>query len=79
MYLQDAIRKRIENLITLNNTNGNKLSLDAGISRSCINKFLRHKTKRIQLDSLALICEALNVSLTEFFDDELFKDIEVND
>ena len=41
MYLSEAIRKRIENLIKENKTNGNNLALSSGIDRSTINRFLR--------------------------------------
>ena len=41
MYLSEAMRLRIKNLIIDNKTNGNKLALSSGINRSNINRFLR--------------------------------------
>lgn len=79
MYLSNAIRKRLENLMKLNNTNGNNLSLSSGIDRSTINRFLRNKNKSIKIETLTLICQTLNISLKDFFDDELFDDIEIDD
>ena len=79
MILQDAIRQRLQELMSSNNLNGNKLSLNSGISRSCINKFLRKSTKSIKIESIELICEALNITLADFFNAPIFRDIEVKD
>lgn len=79
MYLSDAIRKRLENLIEEYSTNGNKLALASGFNRSNINRFLRGQNKSIKIESIALICQALNITLKDFFDDKLFDDFEVDD
>lgn len=79
MYLSDAMRVRIENLIKDNKTNANKLALDSGINRSNINRFLRGQNKSITIESITLICQALNISLKEFFDDKVFENVDVND
>ena len=79
MDLSKAMRLRIKNLMDENKLNGNKLSLSSGIDRSTINRFLKGKNKSIKLESITLICQSLNISLKEFFDDNVFDDIEVND
>ncbi len=79
MYLSEAIRKRIENLVKENKTNGNNLALSSGIDRSTINRFLRKKNKSIKIETITLICQSLNMTLKDFFDDKLFDDVEVND
>ncbi len=79
MYLSDAMRIRINNLIQQNNLNGNKLALYSGMNRSNINRFLRGKNKTIKIESITLICQSLNISLKDFFDDELFNDVDIND
>lgn len=78
MDLKEAIRLRIKELIKENNTNANKLSLDCGLSRSTIRKFLK-SNRSIKIETITLICQALNISLTEFFNSPLFDDIEVID
>ena len=79
MYLSDAIRIRLKNLIAENKTNGNHLALIAGFDRSNINRFLRKENKSIKIESITLICQALNISLKDFFDDKVFDDVEIND
>lgn len=79
MYLSEAIRIRINNLIDENNLNGNKLALYSGMNRSNVNRFLRGKNKSIKIESITLICQGLNISLKDFFDDDVFKDVDIND
>ena len=79
MFLSETIRIRINNLINENNLNGNKLALYSGMNRSNINRFLRRKNKSIKIESITLICRGLNISLKDFFDDEVFKDVDIND
>lgn len=79
MYLSDAMRVRIKKLIEENNINGNKLALNSGINRSNINRFLRGQNKSITIESITLICQALNITLKDFFDDKVFENVDVND
>lgn len=79
MYLQTAIRKRIISLMKENHLNANQLALQAGISRSTINKFIRQDTSSIKIETIELVCEAFNITLEEFFSSPLFKDVEVKD
>lgn len=79
MSLQDAIRTRLVNLMELYKVNGNKLALRGGFTRSCINKFIRKETKILELQTIALICEALNIKLVDFFNDSLFDNVEIDD
>ena len=79
MDLSEAIRIRLKKLIDESNTNGNKLALSSGINRSNINRFLRNQNKSIKIESITLICQSLNISLKDFFDDKVFDDVEVND
>lgn len=79
MDLSKAMRLRIEKLMNDTKVNGNKLALSSGIDRSTINKFLKGKNKSITIETITLICQAQNITLKDFFDDELFDDVEVND
>lgn len=79
MYLSEAIKLRIKNLIKNKNLTGNQLALDAGIARSTINKFLRGQSKTIKIETITLICQALNISLKDFFNDSLFDNVDIND
>ena len=77
MNLSEAIRIRIKDLIKERKITVSKLSCLAGISRSTLSKFLNGNRKLIRLDIIEFICEGLNIKLKDFFDDEIFDDIEV--
>ena len=76
MYLSDAIRKRLNNLMKENHLNTNKLALYSVMNRSNISRFLKKKNKTITIESITLICQSLNVSLKDFFYDDVFKDVD---
>lgn len=75
MNLSNAIKQRILNLINERNITVSKLSTLAGISRSTLSKFLSGKRKYIHIEIIEYICEALNITLKDFFDDPLFNDV----
>lgn len=79
MELSQAIRIRITNLIEERNLNVSKLSTMSGISRATLSKFLSGQRKYLRIDIIEYICEGLNMKLKEFFDDEIFDNIEMED
>ncbi len=78
MDLSEAIRIRINNLAKEHNLTISRLSTLAGISRSTLSKFLSGRRKILRLDIIEFICEALDMKLKDFFDDELFDNIDIN-
>lgn len=84
MLLNEAIKIRINKLMEQKNTEKEqytryKLSYDAGMNPSNLNDFYRDKIAYPRIDTLYLICDALNISLKDFFDDDIFKDVEIKD
>lgn len=76
MDLQEAIRLRILNLCKENNININKLSTLAGVRQSTINSIITRDSKKVQVLTILRICLGLNMQLKDFFDDEVFKDLD---
>ena len=72
MKLSDAIRKRIKFYLKEKNMNVWKLCKMSGIPCSTISTFMSGKTELIKLDTLLHICDGFNITLGEFFTDELF-------
>ena len=72
MKLSDAIRKRIKFFLKEKNMNVWKLCKMSGIPCSTISTFMSGKTELIKLDTLLHICDGFNITLGEFFTDELF-------
>ena len=75
MLLSVAIRQRIINLAIENDVSLHQISLDSGIPYSTLSSFLNGKSEDPKISTILHICEGLNISLQEFFDDELFLDV----
>ena len=76
MQLSDAIRLKINKLIKDNNVNVWSICKYSGIPCSTLTTFLNGKTKLLKIDTLLHICEVFNVTLSDFFNDELFIEVE---
>ena len=75
MNLSTAVKQRIINLASENNITIHKLSLNAGIPYSTISSFMNEKCVSITLTTLLHICEGCNITLKDFFNDDLFTDV----
>ncbi len=76
MQLSEAVKQRIINLCNEQNITINKLSTNSGLSFSTIFSIFYGKSKSPKLVTLLHICEGLNIELSDFFNDPLFKDVE---
>lgn len=76
MQLSDAIRLKVNNLIKDNNVNVWYICKNTGIPCSTLTTFLNGKTKLLKIDTLLHICEAFDITLSDFFKDDIFKDVE---
>lgn len=72
MELSNAIRKRIKYYLDKNNMNTWALCKSSGIPCSTISTFMSGKTELIKIDTLLHICEGFNITLSEFFTDDIF-------
>lgn len=75
MTLSNAVKQRIINLAASEKITIHKLALRSGTAYSTISSFLNGKCTSITLTTLLHICEGCKITLKEFFDDKLFKDV----
>lgn len=76
MQLNEAIKLRLKNIMDEKDKNSNyEVSCAAGLNPSLLNDFFRNRITYPRIDTLYLICEGLNITLGEFFNDPIF-DIE---
>lgn len=72
----EAIRKRLRDLIKEHNTNPSELAINSGLPRSTLKTFFYYKNARsITVYTISLLCGGLGITLTDFFNDEIFKNI----
>ena len=76
MKLSDAVRIRIQYYLGKNNMTIWALFKASGVPLSTLCAFMNQKTELLKLDTLLHICEGFNITITEFFNHEMFSDVE---
>lgn len=79
MTLNTAILNRINNLCTERNITLNKLATLSGITQSTLENLILRNTKYPRIITISYICQGLQIELKDFFDDDLFKNLEDED
>ena len=79
MDFSDLIALKIKELMGEKDMTIYKLETLSGVYSSTIALFLTRKTKTIRLENLLFLCEALGISLSEFFADKRFFEAETKD
>lgn len=75
----EAITQRILQLCKENNITPNKLGNLAGIDPSTITSIFYGKSKNPGIITIKSICDGFNISLIEFFNSDLFENINLDD
>ena len=76
MNTKEAVAKRILELCEERDMAINALGTVSGVSPSTIYSMRNEKSKNPGVVSLKKLCDGLEISLREFFDSELFDDLE---
>lgn len=72
MQLNEAICKRLSELLAENQMNGYQLSTRTGLPKSTISNILNCTYRTMNLRVIHEICQGLQISLTVFFDSPYF-------
>lgn len=76
MNTKEAVAKRIIELCAERNIAINTLANVSGVSPSTVYSMLNEKSLNPGVVSVKKLCDGLDISLREFFDNPLFDDIE---
>ena len=76
MNTKNAVAERIIELCNQKNIAINALANLAGISPSTLYSVLNEKSQNPGIVTIKKLCDGLEISLREFFNDEIFDDIE---
>ncbi len=79
MKTTEAITKRILNLCKERDITPNKLGTISGVEPSTITSIFYGKSKNPGIVTIKSICDGLDITLFEFFNDPLFKSNEIDD
>lgn len=78
MTISKAISKRILNLCKEKNISVNKLANVSFLTQSTLQSIVIGDSTNPKLLTISRLCYGLDITLEEFFSDELFNDIDLN-
>lgn len=76
MKTQEAVIKRITSLCRDRHISVNRLAYLSGIAPSTVKNILYGNSGNTGVVTIAKICNGLELAVSEFFNDELFKELE---
>lgn len=76
MNAKEAVGRRIQALCLERNIAVNALANQCGVAPSTIYSMLNKKSKNPGVVSIQKLCDGLEISVREFFDDPLFENLE---
>lgn len=72
MTVNDAVAKRISNLLVQKNMTQYKLEQKSGIIHGSMQCIMNGRNKTVTLTTIIMLAKGFDMSLSEFLDDELF-------
>lgn len=79
MTFSEAIKQRIKEICKEKNMNINMLAVNSGLTPSTVKSIFSSKYKAPNTQTLYYLCIGFGIELKDFFDDDIFKNIEDND
>ena len=76
MDIGTAVRRRILQLCAERGITVNKLSYLCGLTQSTLNNITGGRNKSLTVATLKKICDGLNITIQDFFNNEIFFDLE---
>lgn len=78
MTISESISKRIKNICNKRNISINKLATMSCLTQSTLQSIIDGSSNNPKLLTIVRICYGLNISITEFFDDSLFDNLDLD-
>ena len=76
LQIKEAIVLRIKNICRDMNITYNELAVRAGVTPSTVYSMMDSRRKDLSVITLKKLCDGLDMAITEFFDDDIFKTLE---
>ena len=76
MIIGDAVRLRIRELCEERNITINRLANISGITQSTLNNIVNKRNKSATVATIKKLCDGLDITIVEFFDCDLFKNLD---
>lgn len=76
MTIGEAVRRRILDLCREYHITPNHLAAISGVTQSTVNNILSGRNKSTTVSTLKKLCDGLNISILDFFNAEVFSNLE---
>ena len=76
MNIGEAVRLRIIELCETNNITVNKLANISGLTQSTLNNIICGRNNSTTISTIKKICDGVSITIHDFFDSELFENLE---
>ena len=76
MKIGTAVKERILKLCRINDISVNKLGTVSGVTQSTLNNIISGRNNSATISTIKKLCDGLEISIQEFFDDPLFENLE---
>ena len=75
----DAVKQRILQLAKEKNMSINKLCTKGGLTTSTLNTMLNGASEYCSVRTIIKICQGLEINLSDFFNDNIFQDLDIEE
>lgn len=76
MLIKEAIVKHLQDICKSRNMKYNELATISGVTPSTVYSLMDSSRKDLSVITLKKLCDGLDMTISEFFDDEIFKTLE---
>jgi len=76
MLIKDAIVMRIQNICRERRIRYNELATRAGVTPSTVYSMMDESRRDLSVITLKKLCDGLDMTITDFFGDDLFRNLE---
>lgn len=77
--MREAVVKRLRELIKQKGITVNKLADISAVPPSTLKNILCGKSKNPGVVTIKLLCDGMGITITEFFDSPIFRELEIED
>ena len=76
MLIKDAVVLRLQTICKERNIKYNELATRSGVTPSTVYSLMNTNRRDLSVITLKKLCDGLDMTITEFFDDDIFKFME---
>lgn len=76
MLVKDAVVERFVNICNSRGIKPNELAVISGVTPSTVYSMLDPKRRKLQIATIKILCDGLEMTLSEFFDSPEFDSLE---